>query len=858
MRNLTKTLTAVSLMAPVGAFPLGVGDIKLHSSLNQHLNAEIALNLMENESIEDIRVDLASYEKFHEVGVPWTAFLAKIKFEPHQKADGSVIIKLSSKEVLKEPFLDFLLKVSWPEGNIYREFTVLVDPPTVYQQPTVQIAVTDKSTADATVTSKSITTQPNNSPQFASNSEFYGPTSRLDTLWKIAEKVRPSTEVSVEQMMMGLLEVNPDAFIRGNVNALKTDKTLRIPQMDVILKLTHRQARAEFKKHNTAWRGSVTEKPEIANNKAEKPVSELVENQPQLHLIAPAEEEINQNVDVTPAVSETLSAVEDTAGAALNQQADTAADTQALEERLGKLEQQLAVMQQMLQIKDEQLKALQDAQVKQPIQAAVEKAKPETATPVKQVAEKPQAQPKPKPKSKPVAKTKPAVKPAPRVAPEPESNLFTYILAAGGLLLLGAFGWLWKRKKEAEQEETLSMFASSSEISLPETDEELSVPIVEDAMAGIDVGTVGESSFLSEFTPSDFDAFETEQNEVDPISEADVYLAYGRYQQAEELMRQAINDQPSNDECKIKLLEIFYANENMEEFENYAGELVANGANEKPEFWNKVQEMGSELCPESALFKSELTADASIPVSADEGKADFEETVLAQPLQQEEQNESEQVDFDLASFETPEAATEENPAPINVADEDSGLDFDLGETGEQTVLQEPATADTDLDFQEEISLDAVAEEHSEAVEFDLSSSDEPAVEETLHLDADEVADASENFDAAESSENFDFETLNEAQEASESSGELPEFDFSFDMENVDAASVEQSSSEEMQMDNAVSDLTDMDEMETKIDLAKAYIDMGDESAAKNITEEVLANGSDKQKQEAQAILEKLQ
>ena len=126
-----------------------------------------------------------------------------------------------------------------------------------------------------------------------------------------------------------------------------------------------------------------------------------------------------------------------------------------------------------------------------------------------------------------------------------------------------------------------------------------------DDSSSYDVGTVGESSFLSEFTPSDFDAFDLDQNEVDPISEADVYLAYGRYQQAEDLMRQAIEDQPDRDECKLKLLEIFYANENKTEFEAYVKELIQQGKNKNAAFWSKVTEMGRELDANSSLFNVE-------------------------------------------------------------------------------------------------------------------------------------------------------------------------------------------------------------------------------------------------------------
>ena len=81
-------------------------------------------------------------------------------------------------------------------------------------------------------------------------------------------------------------------------------------------------------------------------------------------------------------------------------------------------------------------------------------------------------------------------------------------------------------------------------------------------------------------------------------------MAYGRYQQAEELMRDVIKDQPGRDECKLKLLEIFYSNENKHAFEAYANELAKAGKKDDVEFWAKVTEMGSEICQDSTLFSS--------------------------------------------------------------------------------------------------------------------------------------------------------------------------------------------------------------------------------------------------------------
>jgi len=101
VRNLTKALAVVSLLIPASAYPLGIGEIKLHSALNQKLDAEIALVLSPGEKASDIKVNLAPPDKFDESGVLWTYFLSKVKFQAIESPNGSVIIKVTSNEALK-------------------------------------------------------------------------------------------------------------------------------------------------------------------------------------------------------------------------------------------------------------------------------------------------------------------------------------------------------------------------------------------------------------------------------------------------------------------------------------------------------------------------------------------------------------------------------------------------------------------------------------------------------------------------------------------------------------------------------------------------------------------------------------
>lgn len=853
MRKLTKTVALVSLMTPTGALPLGIGDITLHSALNQSLDAEIALTLSADENPSDITVKLATPDKFDEAGLSWSYFLSRIKFNLVPVSDKRAVVKLSSTEVLKEPFLDFLIEVSWPKGTLYREFTVLVDPPATYQQPVVPVpsdysVSTPEQEYARIVDRRSTAAKPREDSRFSAPG-VYGPVSRNETLYSVAAKVRPSNDVSVEQTMVALFENNRGAFYKDNVNALKAGARLNIPDREVILKLSHRQAVAEFDRQNRIWRGQVLAK-------TEPPVEEKVIDS-QLRLIAPTQEDVADTErvvsgerDESPAPS-----VEKLVKADQEESISDSDDTE-LRARLEKLEEQLAVMQQMLAIKDEQLAALQH---KQPAENVVATHPPVVKPPV--------AEPVP-PRPSPVAQ------PTPQVTQEPVAEFldsFYYaIVGLAGAGLLGGLVWIWKRRRYVEKDtDTDSLFAASSQINLPTSDDELNLLNVEEESA-YDVGTVGESSFLSEFTPSDFDAFGSDQYEVDAISEADVYLAYGRYQQAEDLIRQAISENPQNDDYKLKLLEIYYANENKEGFESYANELKLAGKDENRDFWTKVTEMAHEINPNSLLFSDGL--DSVGQAGTLQG---IEEEVFTKTGADSRGNESREdnlLNFDLPSFDQPEPETLQvkKSSEARADDNDNSLDFDLSSFDFSLPGDEEKRVETTKQKLKEHDA-----EQDHLIEFDLNSFSEVANEKYKDsVDAEDIEsfdfNISSDFGNKTGDQSSSIEGLSqvdlsfgdkEAKAKKESSITKLEdndgFDFNFDF---DLESVSKNISDDSfpaDLDLGVSDLTDMDEFETKIDLARAYIDMGDSDAAKDIAKEVLDKGSPEQKKVAQAILDEL-
>jgi len=710
VRDLTRTLAVVSLLIPVSAYPLGIGEIKLHSALNQNLDAEISLILSPGEKLADVKVKLASPDKFDENGVPWTYYLSKIKFEA-VSTGGAAIIRISSNEALKEPFLNFLMEVGWPKGNLYREFTLLVDPPELQDQASAPITTSrTRNYAPEPVDEQDYVPRERSTANIEAEAfdeapetggYGYGPTARNETLWKIAERLSGEAGVSPTQMMMALYKANPHAFYKTNVNALLAGKTLRVPSKEVILRMSRSQAESAFQHHIQAWRNHQAQPVSAKDRSAEPALNQLT-------LIAPTQESVSQNTIIAPGGERQAGGTVASVSTQNTTSGSTSGDSE-LQVRVETLENQMAVLLQQLAVKNQQLATLQNQMPTKPVAPTTSETtpiKPEDITPPKtipvvplrpnpksdsslpndeeetskpnsatltnkpeptsegrQSTPKPSAQPKP-PVQRPVIKQ--PVQSAETGASK-DSGITGWLFGLGGVGALLGLGWLlWQRKQNKgndlltanERWRSLSRQRSEQKQGKDSDFAEGQGPSggaygdlsEDDFTADLEID---ETMFSNDFVVDDFDVVELDQGEIDPVSEADVYLAYGRYQQAEDLMRDAIAEHPERDECKLKLLEVFYANGNKEGFEKYVDELIEIGKKEDIGFWAKVAEMASEISPDSTLFTTPFSPGVHHPV--DLGKSSFEDTglITAKPEDAAPNvlDESDDLDFDLASFE---------------------------------------------------------------------------------------------------------------------------------------------------------------------------------------------------------------
>jgi pilus assembly protein FimV len=341
---------------------------------------------------------------------------------------------------------------------------------------------------------------------------------------------------------------------------------------------------------------------------------------------------------------------------------------------------------------------------------------------------------------------------------------------------------------------------------------------------------------------------EEEEERDDVIAEADVYLAYGIYQQAEELLQNAINDNPDKDSYSVKLAETYFAGKNAEGLEKLGTEMNAKLGGEDTPAWQKVAAMGKELCPEAKVFQqagavADLDIDDLKPKSPEPMDFDLGDESAA------EETPDLDLDFDApmeesAELEMPVDETIAIPSSDAPAAEESveelsagELEFDIGET--EAVAEEPEAA-----AEEEFSLDI------EASELDLEVVEEtPADEEdSVEIDSSEL-----DFDMGE-----DLAESPEAEESAEADISLDaDLDFSMDTDEPSAEEPAAAPVAEASDELDLSDLGDVDEINTKLDLAKAYMDMGDHEGARDILDEVVAGGNSQQKQEAQELLGQL-
>lgn len=854
MRSLARGFAALILLLPVNSHALGLGDIEVHSALNQPLDAEISLLSAESVSLQEINAELASVDAFAQAQVERPVFLTKIKFQPDRKKDGALYVRVTSEESIKEPFLDFLVEVNWPNGRLLREYTLLLDPPVLLDErpgtieapaTSATTQTTQQSPGDGKSTQAPVKTQVKESSASAislNGGLQYGPVTTTDTLWSIASQMTAGKSVTVHQVMMALLKNNPNAFYNNNVNELKAGYVLRIDDPALITTMSKEAALQEFQMQYQHW-------IDVKQNKAQAPGQRPLGldadsaaaasatagggtvSGAQLKLAVPTEGDAAS----TATARAELDALRQELTIALETSDVTRQENQELRARITAMEEQLASMQRLVTLKDDTLSSIQGAAV-QPEPAAQATDKVEGAPVEMAVPEM-----APHEGTAPAQETTPP-SPAP-VTPASEGAIDMLLkdpltLGLAGLVILCIIALVYmtiRRRRMAVAAFDEGILAAAEQVS-DESD-----AAIENAMAG----------YVSE--PA-MDAIAADSDEMDVLAEADVYLAYRRFDKAIELLNQALQQEPGRADYTMKLLEVYAESENVDAFVAKAEQLYASIGPQGGPLWDKVVKLGKKLIPEHPLFggtaagtSAQSQAGGANPVPH---MADISETVqstagdpgLTRDISAGGENESgesllessfEFTDETARGLETSDSSVNEGLASDFNMDDTAGmpdgadnvnnmLDFESG-----LLPETPAKASsesTDDTQKPEATVDT-----GNMIEFEAGLAlTKPAVKKSeLAVDAKQAEDSNDDLDW---------------------------------LANIDDDLTEEGNlSLEGSVDDAGHDLFagDGDEVDTKLDLAKAYIDMDDKDSARGILDEVTKEGNETQKREAQELLQQI-
>ena len=834
-------ITLVCLLASNIAFTLGVGDIEVKSALSEPLNAEIKLFSVRPGEGDNIRVTLATLKEFDKAGIDRPLGLSFLKFKVVEKGDGNAYIHVYSERPIREPFLDFLVDIDWPSGRLLREYTLLLDPPIFAQrkaapvqapvvaeptrivrqaEPAVTVISTPLSVPTAPVVSNNenglfpqiqidaeptaLDTTPNTVVEVSAFSDDSYKVKKNDTLWSIAQSVKPNDSIGVSQMMLALKEANPNAFSNNNINGLKSGFVLRIPELEAIDAIDRGDAVRIAQEENELW--SATQ-DQLSSSVTPSGTSTPAADTKQVPVSSTQEKASVKLVTPDENASGAQGGGEDSAAAAaklalINEQlASKSKENGELQERLKSLEDQIGSMERLLELKEDSLSELQN-------KLTTEKPKPVETTPVVEATSEPVVEKTPEPVVKPIVEDKdkinpyalneipksvvtpkPAPKPTPAPAPKPaESSLFDdpIILAAIVAVLLAIFTLIWlvmKRRRENMQFPESILSSKPATVSATQSNDE--------------------TALLSDFAPSAMDgAIESDSSEVDPSAEADVYIAYGKHQQAEELLATSIEQEPDRLDLRLKLMEVYHATGNADGFLAQASQLNASMDDQNTALWDKAVVMGRELCPGNELFGSD---------DATAGEDDFADLQGIADLDDD-------LDLDLEMTDTLAIDESNDEAPATTDDDELSLDIDLEELDTTSSDDDDLSLDIDMG---ELSLE-IEEDTEETAAEPESAEESEAVVDFGELEIDET----------------DLST----EETSIDLGDELELDVEETLETTDAD------------DDA---MLGMDEVATKLDLAKAYIDMGDPDGARAILDEVLSEGNDEQQSEAKGLIDQL-
>lgn len=828
--QIRKTTRAVSaaliLLAPTLAHALSTGAIEGRSYLNQPLEARIPLASATSDELRSLRVNLAPSEVYQRAGSDLGSELAGLQFRIVTDAARPYIL-VTSRDSIRDPFLTFLVELTWGEGRLVREFTLLLDPPTLMAPAappeTRQAVVEPPPPAEAR--------EPAAPPPVAAAPE--PPAGRVttgaepkaavdgdrrvrrgDTLWAIASDQSRAEAVNLNQVMLAIYQRNPGAF-DGNINRLRAGAILRMPSPEDMRAISRAAALAEVRRQNEEWRagrrtavasapaGALTSVPAPGSSTAPAAPGQdapktAAPARPRLELVAPDEETLassssqrdagdnsgagqasGSNAPLgasSPEASSAAAASGSTTGAGVAESSGETGETPAL-----------------VQMDSATALALQDA--------------PEGApeTPSAGTGADGSAAPQPPPASD---------------AGEARNDTGTGTSGWGvlaGILVAGAaaLGWLfYRRRKAAEtgEDEAVDFVLDDAPENNPPTQDGVGPRFARQEPV---IGTEASGAAFdpdpdpTTDTQPGLSPFEKETalgvDQEDPLAEADFNLTYGLFEEALAVVEQALARQPDRRDLKLKRLEVLFAMSDRESFLKHARLLAAEPQGQADSAWERCMLMGQQMFPDEPLFQNApagSSGDDFLDFNLDAPSDELAGAANAAPVADDR------------------TTVLNRPADVLPSSDDGGLTFDLSEA--------------DLDQGTGAQAEDTIEKH-----LDMAR---------VYLGMEEFAAAQRELDQAllEGSSGQQAEARELMEQVSQRAGvtrDATDQAYFVDVPGTGTLDIE--------------DFGTRDDFGTRLDLARQYMELDDVEGARALIDEVIKDGTPDQRREAESLMAQL-